>query len=302
MAKKVAYELYNPNLSIRDNASVLRCSEAAIRKFIKKASIDRRYDAQYSKWKKIQDFNRANPNVTYKEKSETLKMAVATIRKYEKMDEAELDMLHRDTDKVSNFDIKNVNCIKSISYSQDEILLWIMHLYNDDKPFECDLTYSKGNFYNKSVPQPQHKYDKYPQTEDTKKLEESDLLPDKQLNSIIYDLPFLISDGSTDFIIKDRFTHFFSAEEAYNVNDEMLSRAHRLLRKKGRLVVKTMDIAASGSRQYWISDYVLQKAKETGFRLKDKFILLAHHRLMHNLRKQRAARKFHSYFFVFEKK
>ena len=82
MAKKVAYELYNPHLSIRDNASVLRCSEAAIRKFIKKASIDRRYDAQYSKWKKIQDFNRANPNVTYKEKSETLNMSVATILKY----------------------------------------------------------------------------------------------------------------------------------------------------------------------------------------------------------------------------
>ena len=34
--------------------------------------------------------------------------------------------------------------IKSISYNQHEILYNIMQLYNNGKPFECDMTYSKG--------------------------------------------------------------------------------------------------------------------------------------------------------------
>ena len=37
--------------------------------------------------------------------------------------------------------------IKSISYSQDEILKNILYLYNQSKTFQVDPCYSKGNFY-----------------------------------------------------------------------------------------------------------------------------------------------------------
>lgn len=50
--------------------------------------------------------------------------------------------------------------MKSISYSQDEILKWIIRLYCPDG-FDLDPTYSKGVFY-KNVPEPQLKFDLNP--------------------------------------------------------------------------------------------------------------------------------------------
>ena len=39
--------------------------------------------------------------------------------------------------------------IKSIGYDQHEILYNIMQMHNGGKPFDCDMTYSIGNFYGK---------------------------------------------------------------------------------------------------------------------------------------------------------
>lgn len=299
MAKKIAYELYNPHLSVRENADNLGCSQASIRKYIRQSQIDRKYDAHFSKWKRVKDYNKENPNATYQEKKSALGMSVNTIRKYEKISVDDLDKSIRDTEKVSYFDIKNINCIKSISYKQDEILMWIMRLYNDSNPFECDLTYSKGIFY-KKVPTPKYKYDKYPQLEDVVNLCQADCLADDQFSSIIYDLPFIISDKNSTSIIKERFTFYKSVREAYQANDEMLSRAYRLLKVNGILVVKTMDCLFAG-KQYWISDYVMNNALKMGLVLEDKFILLSRWRLLSKTRVQHSARKYHSYFFVFRK-
>ena len=89
-------------------------------------------------------------------------------------------------------------------------------------------------------------------------------------------------------------------EEAFDTNLLMLTRAKRLLSDNGILVMKTMDCAYAG-KQYWISDFVIQKAQEMGFELLDKFILLSNFRLFSKTRHQHRARKFHSYFFVFRK-
>lgn len=51
--KRIAYELYNANLSIRENAQGLGCSEAALRKYLKNTGTDRRYDAYYVNINKI---------------------------------------------------------------------------------------------------------------------------------------------------------------------------------------------------------------------------------------------------------
>ncbi len=37
--------------------------------------------------------------------------------------------------------------IKSISYDQHQILYNIMQMHNNGRPFDCDPTYSIGNFY-----------------------------------------------------------------------------------------------------------------------------------------------------------
>ena len=296
---KIAYELYDANLSIKENAQKLGCSEAALRKYIKQTGADRRYDAYYSRWKRIKDYFKINLSATLLEANQELGYSIHTIRKYKKVSEQELEQAFRDTSKVSNFDIKNKNAIKSISYSQTDILSWIMKLYNDSKPFECDLTASKCIFW-KSLPKPQYLYDKYPQVEGVKPLSEADLLPNKSFSSIVYDLPFIVSSGAMSKI-KERFTHFESVEELYQANDEMLERSSRLLKKQGLLIVKTMDIS-HGNKQIWISDYVIRKAEELGLELIEKFILLSNLRLFARTHQQRVARKYHSYFFVFKKK
>lgn len=296
---KIAYELYDANLSIKENAQKLGCSEAALRKYIKQTGADRRYDAYYSRWKRIKDYFKINLSATLLEANQELGYSIHTIRKYKKVSEQELEQAFRDTSKVSNFDIKNKNAIKSISYSQTDILSWIMKLYNDSKPFECDLTASKCIFW-KSLPKPQYLYDKYPQVEGVKPLSEADLLPNKSFSSIVYDLPFIVSSGAMSKI-KERFTHFESVEELYQANDEMLERSSRLLKKQGLLIVKTMDIS-HGNKQIWISDYVIRKAEKSGLELIEKFILLSNLRLFARTHQQRVARKYHSYFFVFKKK
>ena len=103
-------------------------------------------------------------------------------------------------------------------------------------------------------------------------------------------------------LISQRFDSFRSVDELYHVNSEMLNLSYRLLRDKGLLVIKTMDIYHNG-RQYWISDFVNAKAIETGFILIDKFILISKSKLLSpSGRVQHCARKWHSYFLVYREK
>ena len=296
--RKITYEQYNPALSLKDNAANLGCSVSALKKHLANNEIDVGYDSVYFRWKRINDYNKSHPTQTLKAKSENLGYSINTIRKYEAMSEETLDMSFRNTKKVSRFDIKNRNAIKTVSSDQSEILHWIMHLYNEDKPFECDLTASVLKFY-KDVPTPGHLFDKYPQLPQVKNLIEADTQPDCSYSSIVYDLPFIISTGASS-MMKERFTYFESAEELYQANDEMLQRSYRLLKSNGILVVKTMDVNHFG-KQFWVSDYVLRFAQDIGFELLEKFILISSLRLFCKTRVQHLARKYHSYFFVFRK-
>ena len=299
MSRKIAYELYDPCLTIKENADRLGCSVVAIKKHFNIKGIDRKFDGHYVRWRHIHDFFYKTPRASLRQASSALGYSINTIRKYRTLSEEELCVSKRDMEKVSSFDIRNKNSIKSISYDQTEILAWIMRLYNNRQPFDCDLTASKCVFW-KSLPLPVYLYDKYPQLENIKQLSEADLLPDEFFNSIVFDLPFLVSKGATSKI-KERFTYFESVDEIYRANDEMLERSYRLLKKQGLLIVKTMDICHA-NKQIWISDYVIKKANELGFEMIDKFILLSNLRLFARTHQQKVARKYHSYFLVFRKK
>lgn len=101
--------------------------------------------------------------------------------------------------------------IKNIGYNQYEIIQNILKLYNEERPIECDITYSIGNFYKENkfkdedgnvvtihLEQPKHKFDLYPQTEDTIKLETEGVIPldDNSVSCIMFDPPFIIHGGS----------------------------------------------------------------------------------------------------------
>lgn len=201
--------------------------------------------------------------------------------------------------------IRNItpSIIKSTSENQNEILANILHLYVTKGRFDCDLTTSKGVFYKHGIAKPQHLYDKFPQLEDVKDLEQTEELPNEIFDSIIVDLPFIINESKTTSkgLIEKRFTAFKNQDELYQANNEMLELSYRLLKSNGILVMKTMDFCHS-SKQYWMGYYIQNKAQELGFKLVDLFILNAKHRMLSKGVKQHHARKYYSYFFVFVKK
>jgi len=196
--------------------------------------------------------------------------------------------------------------IKSISYNQDEIIKWILQLHCSTN-IELDATYSKGNFY-KNIEKPKYKFDIYPQTSDTTQGDCRSLpLESDSLNTIMFDPPFLATTGpslkqESGNIINKRFGVYSSEKELHQFYIDSLKEFHRLLKEKGILIFKCQDKVSSGI-QYMSHCFIVNEAEKIGFYCKDLFILLAKNRIVANwqIKNQKNARKFHSYFLVFQK-
>ena len=287
---------YNPKLSIAENAQLNNVSESTIRRFVQYNNIDRRNDKKKIILYEIKKLKCGNSTISVAELQKITGYSRNTILKYLSIDEVQTN-----DGKVSSLNLtKKMNVITSVADSQDEILRGIMTLYNDCKPFDCDLTYSIGNFYRK-VPAPIHKYDKYPQIDDVKTLDEAYDLAPNSFGSVVVDLPFIIHNEHSYTKMCDRFNNFSTPEELFKANDEMLDLSYRLLKKRGLLIIKTMDVGWCG-KQYWVSNYILNKAEEIGYEHIDTFILNPKTKIIFNAGiTQHCARKWHSYFYVFRK-
>ena len=220
--------------------------------------------------------------------------------------------------------------IRSIGYNQHEILYNIMQMHNNGKPFDCDPTYSIGNFYGKfniaktngetteiEIPAPKYKFDVCPQVEGVEKIEPLGKLPleDKSIDSICIDLPFVISCGPSmntpdvdengkkakNNLISRRFASYYPVAELLKSYKHFLKESYRVLKEDGILVWKTQG-TISGSK-FLVSPYYSRLIAESiGFDSLDEFILLAKNRLVSGkINKQQHARSFHSYFLVFKK-
>lgn len=291
---------YDPNLSIKENAARCGVSESAVRKFIRTNGIDRNYDNKIAKRKAILALKKDNPTMSLAEMSRRLGYSTNTIKKYLILEDKPSD---NDTRKVSTFDISNRKfIIKSVSDSQTEILSNILRLHIHKETFDCDLTYSKGVFY-QHIPQPKLRFDKYPLDESIMPLERATDIEDASLHSIVIDLPFIVKDykSAQTSMIAQRFDYFSSVKELYETNASMISLAFRKLHKNGFLIMKTMDFVF-GSSQHWVGNFVQNTANELGFVLYDTFILVSRTKILTTMgEKQHFARKYHSYFFVFRK-
>ena len=293
---------YDPNLSVKENAARCGVSESAVRKYIRVNHIDRRFDSKMAKIRYINKLKKENPNITLAELSRATGYSINTIKKYIQTD---LELSYIDTSKVSTFDFtKPAVVIKTVSESQDEILYNILRLYIKKSTFDCDFTYSVGNFYVR-LEKPSLKFDINPQMEDVKPLNEAlDILPNS-LHSVVVDLPFIVNVNNNEKFkskIAKRFDYFRSEDELYEANDSMIELAYGKLKIGGFLIMKTMDVCGP-SKQLWINNYVQNKASECGFILEDIFILISQTKyLFTSGLEQRHARKYHSYFFVFRKK
>lgn len=291
---------YNPAISVKENAEKCGVSESAVRKYIRAKHIDRQKDTTEAKRKVITELREENHDMSISEMMRLTGYSDHTIRKYlyQQDNSAKIDTLK--VSKIAEF--KAFSTIKSVSDNQHEILYNILRLYVKKQTFDCDFTYSIGNFY-KYLPAPALKYDKYPQVEGVLPLEEAEKIADGSLHSVMVDLPFIIRqpyNNNEKSKIALRFDCFATAKELYAANDYMLDLSLRVLEKGGILVMKTMDVCYNG--QVWVSDYLFQQATSLGFEMLDKFILISNARYLFFRGEQRHARKYHCYFLVFKKK
>lgn len=220
---------------------------------------------------------------------------------------------------MANENVSYSKLIRSTSFSQKEILRNIMLLHNNNEPFECDMTYSSGNFYSKDkgdefyVPQPLIKMDVIPQFDDVIKIEPNGTLPleDNSIKSIVIDLPFLIApkdvpsmltkEDSDNNVMIRRFASFYPISELAEAYYRWLHEAYRVLKEDGICVFKTQATITS-SRQLFTPEMSWMMAMEAGFYCLDQFFLIAKNRLHSGkIKKQCHARKFTSTVYVFKK-
>jgi hypothetical protein len=214
-------------------------------------------------------------------------------------------------DQTEEKKLTNANVIRTVSSNQHEIIRNIIKLHIPDG-IECDPTYSKGVFYDAAgIDEPKYKFDLFPKLHKETKEPSSvqaraeDLpLDDESISSLMFDPPFMagFTKPKPTGLMGERFYGYPYVVHLWKWYDECLVEFHRVLKKKGVLVIKCQDTVSSGKN--WFSHvHIMNRALEAGFYPKDLFILTAKARLIGaNHNNQKHARKFHSYFWVFEKK
>lgn len=154
-----------------------------------------------------------------------------------------------------------------------------------------------------------YRYDISPQVEEVEFGDSRNLpLTDNSINCMMFDPPFLATTGKSlekndgHNIINKRFGVYPSEQELHQFYIDTLKECHRVLNDKGILIFKCQDKVSSG-KQYMSHCFIHDEAVKAGFYPKDLFILLAKNRLVADwqVKNQKNARKFHSYFWVFEK-
>lgn len=201
------------------------------------------------------------------------------------------------------------NVIKSISYDQSEIIKNILKLHVPNGRIDCDPTYSIGAFYNATgIEAPLLKFDIKPQAEGVIKADARCLpLENESISCVMFDPPFLATKGKSleekhGNKINLRFGVYPDEQSLHLFYADAIKEMYRILKPNGILIFKCQD-KVSGGKQYMSHVFVMNKAVETGFYPKDLFVLLAKNRLIADwqVRNQKTARKFHSYFEVFQK-
>ena len=199
--------------------------------------------------------------------------------------------------------------VKSISYDQSEIIRNILKLHVPEGKIDCDPTFSTGAFYDGTgIEPPALRFDINPQTEGVVEADARHLpLPDGSLSCMMLDPPFLATKGRSLTAgdgnrINRRFGVYPDEKSLHRCYAEILKEANRVLKPGGILIFKCQDKVSSG-KQYMSHVFIMNEAVKAGFYPRDLFVLLAKNRLVADWQKkgQRHARKYHCYFWVFEK-
>jgi len=201
--------------------------------------------------------------------------------------------------------------ISTIGFDEQEIIRDILYLHGNGNYIDCDLTYSIGNFYKKGLPKPRYKFDKFPQRKDVIKATADNIpLENESCKIVMFDPPFVIAgetykdndEGSS--IISKRFEGFKDFADLKTMYESALKEIYKVMNDKGLLIFKCQDIVSSG-KNHFSHCLIMNIALEIGYYPKDLFLLLAKNRINafngEKWKNQYHARKYHSYFWVFEK-
>ena len=198
-----------------------------------------------------------------------------------------------------------MSLIKSTNYNQIEIIKDILSLHCS-QGIDLDPTYSKGNFYKSGeIEQPRIKSDLISKFDDviTSDASKLDFIRDLSLSSIMFDPPFVAGHTKKEptGIIGERFYGFPYVTDVWKWYDLCLEEFYLKMQVNGILIFKCQDTVSSG-KQWFSHVHIISKAESLGLYVKDLFVLNAKNRIIgHNHHNQKHARKFHSYFIVFQK-
>jgi hypothetical protein len=193
--------------------------------------------------------------------------------------------------------------LKSISDNEDEIILGIMQLHNNDEPFDVDASYSIGGFYRSGrVPVPALKFDIDPQVEGVQQADVKELpLQNTSVKSIIFDPPFMFNPHGNIRPAGQRYTMFPTWDDLERTYKDALWEFRRILVPKGIVAWKCHDYTDSTTTMTHCLLY--NWANDAEFYTKDLFIRYRNNGAAYKIHQiQRHARKFHSYWYVFEKR
>ncbi len=204
---------------------------------------------------------------------------------------------------------KDFNIVKSVYTSNFDAIKNIMDLYKIEQ-FDLDCTYSKGTFW-KDLKGPKIKSDLEPKNESIMQASSENLpFDDNSMKSIMYDPPFIIA-GKTYRDSKEGSTLMTKRFEGYTTYNDLkinyynsLKELYRICDKGGFVVMKCQD-TVTGGKQYFTHAMVMNMAITLGFYPRDLIVLTNKVRINSfgtKWKKQEHARKYHSYFWVFEKK
>ncbi len=211
------------------------------------------------------------------------------------------DYIRKHLYKKYNIGGVSMELIKSISYDQQEIINNILKLYNKGQPIDFDPCYNVGGFYrNGVVTAPSIKSDIKPLLPEVLQRDVRYLPYINEFQCIMFDPPFLAGGGSSGKMAL-RYGTFGSVEELQAFYYSAFISLQRALKNKGLLIVKCQDFV-HGRKNYIMSNYVLNMARDFNFKVEDLFILLAKTRPTYHIKTQQHARKYHSYFIVLRKK
>ena len=189
--------------------------------------------------------------------------------------------------------------LKASSFSQDEILQNLISLHTG--PIQADVTFGGGCFY-KNLPRPEFCSDLAPKKPGVIAADVRDLpFKGSSLRSVMFDPPFLLRTGP-GACLKERFGSIVgSMATLWEFYHHAMAEIHRVLAPGGWMVFKCQDGVLSGKNHFTHVE-VCNQAQALGFVPVDLFILLAKHRMTDPTHAvQKHARKFHSYFWVFQK-